>query len=375
MKYIFKKKRNILLVGFLDAIGYFLSWIFRPKKRRKKTNPDWNSVLIVRIDHLGDVLSSTAIPKIIKENFSGAKVYFLTSSWAAPLLKHNPFVDEVLIFDAPWFSRRRYRKSGDSRSFWSLARFLRKARIEAGVSFRGDFRESALMWLGAVRERVGFGVAGGGFFLTREIIYRKLGHESEHVLDVLRGIGIKNAKLNPQIYFSEEEESRFASKLAEWGIVSGQRYVGFQAEAGTRAKEWPAERTHEFLKRFQENFPDCRLVRVGAQPDDVSFAFIDLTGKTSLRDLCLLMRKLDAFVGFDSGATHLAAAMGVPTVFLYSGTNRFEQWRPLSPEAVVIRHPVPCSPCHLEVCNVPGHPCMSQIAPDEVIKALEGVLK
>ena len=101
-----------------------------------------------------------------------------------------------------------------------------------------------------------------------------------------------------------------------------------------------------------------RLERIGDR-------FLNLVGKTSIRELFFILRRLRAFVGPDSGPAHVAAEMGVPTLFLYSGTNVFDQWRPLSPAATVLRHEVPCSPCHLTDCPVPGHPCMSGISAGE----------
>ena len=54
MKYVFRKKRNIVLVGLLDAVGYLLSRLFQ--KKRGRLPADLKSILIIRIDHLGDVL-------------------------------------------------------------------------------------------------------------------------------------------------------------------------------------------------------------------------------------------------------------------------------------------------------------------------------
>ena len=101
----------------------------------------------------------------------------------------------------------------------------------------------------------------------------------------------------------------------------------------------------------------------------------DLVGKTTPREYCLLTARLKAFVGPDSGPAHLASAMGVPTLFLYSGTNDFNRWRPLGQSARVLRHEVSCAPCALDVCRVKGHPCMSYIMPNEVLGMLEQLLR
>ena len=90
-KYVFRKRVNILAATLIDAVGYcFLRLFHRPKHRSKK---ELKNILIIRLDHLGDVLSATAVPKILKENFTACRVTFLTSSWAAPLLENNPFID------------------------------------------------------------------------------------------------------------------------------------------------------------------------------------------------------------------------------------------------------------------------------------------
>jgi ADP-heptose:LPS heptosyltransferase len=102
---------------------------------------------------------------------------------------------------------------------------------------------------------------------------------------------------------------------------------------------------------------------------------VDLGGRTSLRQLCALMPLLDAFIGPDSGPTHLAAASGVPTVFLFSGQNEYGRWKPRAERARTLRREVPCAPCGLRRCTVAGHPCMAGIDPAEALEALASVMR
>ncbi len=255
----------------------------------------------------------------------------------------------------------------------------RARRIDVAIGFRGDLRENFIMALSGITERIGYGVTGGGFLLTREAVYENGVHESAHLFKLLNVLGIKSQTLAPQIHFSEKEIVEFEKRVAALGPPSGRRWMGFQIGAGSEAKEWPRRNVGAFLEAFAERFKDCDIVLVGSDEEKAKeiltahpqLSFINLVGRTSLRELCLLMKKFKLFIGHDSGPTHLAAALGVRTIFLYSGTNLFEQWRPLAEEATVLRRPVPCSPCGLSVCNVPGHPCLSEISPGEVISALE----
>lgn len=379
MNYLFKKKAYSALAGILDAAG---SGLAARLKRHSPPEKNYPAILVVRMDHLGDVLLATAVPKILKENFPESRVSFLTSSWSAPLLEHNPFIDEIVLYDAPWFSKGRYRRSPKSLGFWRLVRKLRRDHADLGIGFRGDARENILLALAGIEERVGYGITGGGFLLTREVHYHVGVHESEHVLDLIRALEIRTDVLKPQLYFSGEERESFEKKKEGWGILPEKKYIGFQVGAGTDSKKWPARNMRSFLRLFKERFEGYGLVFIGSNREEMEkiadFSgerFLNLAGKTTLREACLLAERFSAFVGPDSGPTHIAAAMEAPTVFLYSGTNRFEQWRPLSARAVVVRHEVPCSPCELETCNVPGHPCMSRITAEEVIDALGRCLK
>ena len=108
-----------------------------------------------------------------------------------------------------------------------------------------------------------------------------------------------------------------------------------------------------------------------AQQAQDAVRVISLTGELSLRELFTLMRKMRAFIGPDSGPTHIAASLGIPTLLLYSGTNEFDQWKSLSPSASFLRTDVYCAPCHRTVCPIKGHLCMAWIEPQKVLQWLD----
>jgi len=376
-KYIFRKKINIFFADLLDAAG---PSFFRVKqnKAQPKTYPPTH-ILVVRLDHLGDILLSTAVPKILKENFPDCRVTFLTSGAAAALLENNPFVDEALVYQAPWFSRKGAPKNARSIGFFKLAALLKQKKIQMALSLRGDLRENFLLWLADIPERIGYGITGGGFFMTREISYRRGMHESRHTLDLLKTIGVRRERLLPQIYFSKEEE--LISKNCEtWGHDANDKLIGVQLEAGTSAKEWPLSHMKTFVDLCAKELSEYKIVFVGTDAGRFSWISenpsierqrVNLIGKTSLRELLSLMKHFQVFISPDSGPAHIAACLGVPTLFLYSGTNVFEEWKPLAESAFVLRHETPCAPCGLRRCNVSGHPCMAGIEPEKVLRFIK----
>ena len=95
----------------------------------------------------------------------------------------------------------------------------------------------------------------------------------------------------------------------------------------------------------------------------------DWTGRLTVTQTTALLERADLFIGADSGPAHLAASAGTLSVILFSGTNQPGQWRPWSRHSLILRHRVPCQPCHQKVCPLADHPCMSGLDPDRVYRA------
>ena len=144
--------------------------------------------------------------------------------------------------------------------------------------------------------------------------------------------------------------------------------------AGTEAKRWPTGHWKALVGRFLAD--GWRVVVVGG-PEDAGAAgalgahrdLRDWTGRLAVTETAALLERADLFIGSDSGPAHLAACAGVPSVILFSGTNRARQWRPWSRRSLVLKHKVPCRPCHRKICPLADHPCMAGITPDRVHRA------
>jgi len=364
-RYVFKKKSLKLLIGALDRIGALL---IRPK--REKLHDKKDTILVVRLDHLGDVLLSTAAVSAIKKTLPRARLIVLTSSQGQALLKGNPHIDETLAYDAPWFLRS---GSGESTLRWGgLVRAVRKLRVDIGLSLRGDLRENFLLWQAQIPRRIGYGITGGDFLLTDSIAYREKVHELDHLSDLLAAAGVATEGLRPEVFVQDSERRAVFDRFE---LEISKKYIGFQVEAGAPSKQWPQEHVERFLDSATCIFSDAVFLLLGKGSLRVAPrpGMIDLRNKTSVRELAALTSGLAAFVGPDSGPTHLAAWMGVPSVFLFSATNEFDRWKPLAPRVAVVRSEVPCAGCQLTQCNREGHPCMSRIEPEQVLSKLKEI--
>ena len=143
--------------------------------------------------------------------------------------------------------------------------------------------------------------------------------------------------------------------------------------AGNAAKRWPTDSWKILIERFLES--DWRVVVVGGIEDAPLSSVLephdrlrDWTGSLTVTQTTALLERADLFIGSDSGPAHLAASAGTLSVILFSGTNQPRQWRPWSRHSLVLRHRVPCQPCHQKVCPLADHPCMSGLSPDRVYR-------
>lgn len=94
-------------------------------------------------------------------------------------------------------------------------------------------------------------------------------------------------------------------------------------------------------------------------------------GKLSLKDLASVISKADFFVGTDTGATHLSALVGVPTIVVFSGVADHNIWEPLGKSVCIVRKPIACAPCHIARIDecVAQHKCMRDIEVEDVYRA------
>jgi ADP-heptose:LPS heptosyltransferase len=153
--------------------------------------------------------------------------------------------------------------------------------------------------------------------------------------------------------------------------------------AGTQAKTWPSAHWYSLINRLSEQYkPQFMLVGCGSErrlakrlaAQSPRGSVVDWTGQLSVVELAALLERSDLFIGLDSGPAHLAAAVGIPVVVLFSGTNTPQQWQPHGERVLMLRNLVSCSPCHREHCPLVDHRCMSGLAPERVAHAVDAIL-
>src|SRR5690606_37836458 len=187
----------------------------------------------------------------------------------------------------------------------------------------------------------------------------------------------------PRVAARAPSLERASALLVEHGVPAEARLVGFAPGAAYgQAKQWPPQRVAEVIARLAREH-GVTSIAFGAVHDraaaraieswlrahapDVASRFVDLIGRTSLGALIGAIGRVEAFVANDSGAMHLAAAIGRPVVAVFGPTDE-RATRPIGPHAVITR-PVFCRPCMLRECPI-DHRCMKRVPVDAVYGAV-----
>jgi heptosyltransferase-2 len=201
-------------------------------------------------------------------------------------------------------------------------------------------------------------------------------HEKYYYLELLRRAGWTDSLPDEScihLIVPEEKRRKAESILSSAGVRPGASRVAFGAGASYGAARcWPPSRFAELANRLQSQ-RDADVILFGTAAEaSVSKAIsegmrnapIDLTGKTAIADLPALLSQCHLFVGNDSGAMHVAAAVGLPVVVVIGPTDP-NGTAPVTLKFSIVQQKPYCSPCFLPRCPT-DHRCMTKITPDMV---------
>lgn len=314
---------------------------------------------------------ATPVLALLRHYWPRAHLAALCQGAIADLLKHDPHLDQIISI-----TRTQCRRGGNS----LLRRTLSHSPYDLGVLLTHSFSSAWLLWRCGVKWRLGYAVHGRRFFLNLPVSLPK-GALHQHLVEtyqqLLSPIGIYSSPpLPPSLYLKEEEHQLAKTRLQELGLSPHDILIGINPGAAYGpAKCWPISsfiQLHDLLLRI----PEVRLLYIGDQAGMsrvqeicrvCPHRAIDLSGKTSLRELMAVVASCQLFVTNDSGPLHIASALGIPIVALFGSTDP----RVTGPYqgGAVVRNPVSCSPCFRRECPI-DFKCMEQLSVATVAEAV-----
>ena len=335
---------------------------------------NFRRILIRATNWVGDAIMSLPALLAVRRRFPDARITLLARPWVAGIYG-AAVADDVVPYDAP----RGWRGTGDK---LRLAGQLRAERFDCAILLQNAFEAAAIAYAARIPRRIGYGRDARGWLLTDPVpvpapneIPR---HQCYYYLELLRRAGILNdLPAVEAIRIPGAEARRDAGKLrfAELGFTGAVVGVSPGAAYGG-AKRWLPERFVESaceaaralgaaVAVFGSGEEAALSEQVAALCRDRATTARSFAGATSIEEFVSLAAACAVFLTNDSGAMHIASALGVPTVAVFGATDDIATG-PTGALARVVRESVECSPCLLRECPI-DHRCMTRVSAARVV--------
>jgi heptosyltransferase II len=339
-------------------------------------------ILIRGVNWLGDAVMTLPAIQTLLPSFPEVQLDVMTLDSLASLYSFIPGIRQVHSFQ-----KQKGWKGIKNR--FCLAQVLKKENYDACFIFPNSFDSALIPFMAGIPQRIGLNRNGRGFLLTRKISPGKNDfrqHHSLHYLAMVQSVikekidcSVLTTSPAPLLSVSSNQKRNGLEILkilvpdAENSVLIG---IAPGAEYGP-AKKWPVERFSALCLKIIEKNPSVRILVFGTKKDQKDGELLtqlhprvsDLTGKTLLKEFILILSLCRGVVTNDSGAMHLAGALGIPVVALFGSTCP-EATKGLGPVEVLYQ-PLPCSPCFERECRDGETRCLTQITVETVWEKIQ----
>jgi ADP-heptose:LPS heptosyltransferase len=257
-------------------------------------------------------------------------------------------------------------------AMWGAIRWIRKMKFEVIFDLQGSDRSRALCLFSGASRRVG--VRPAFIYTDRPAIDDRGAPVFERLNALLQGAGLPPAEPRPRLWVDKAVENEVDQWLNEQAIQQPIVLLHAGSSARWLSKRWPEARFAELAKQLTQQ--GLTAIWLGGEDERelnqrlAKTVGIDATAAFSIGALSVLASRAQFAVVNDSGPMHVISCAGIP-VFAFFGPTDWRRSHAIGQEKHVLRHPVDCSPCHLNECPAErGHVCLESISVAQVIARL-----
>ncbi len=365
--------------------------------RRSPAAPtDIRRILLIKPDHLGDLLLATPALTRLRQLYPHARITLLAGAWAAPIVATNRQLDTLHSLPFPGFVR-----ASNKPAVWQpytlllrTAVLLRNHAYDAALLLRDDhWWGAALALLAGIPVRVGMAAPAMRDLLTLAVAWQPTQHVTAQALAIVESLacGAPTPPVTgwqpdlPALAYAPPapDQAWAATYLAQHGITAATNLYIIHPGTGGNSKHWLPERWAAVGTQLAQ-LPQARVLLTGGATETELVAQIaahmhpaplTLAGATSIGQLAALLARARVVLGVDSGPLHLAVSQGTPTLHLFgpSDVRRFGAWGDPRRHRV-LQAELWCRPCGVfTACPRQLEPpeCMQQISVAQVLAAVQ----
>jgi lipopolysaccharide heptosyltransferase II len=360
-------------------------------------------ILLIRPDHLGDLVMTTTVLVVLKHHAPGAHITMMVGPWSSEVVARHPAVDRLIICPFPGFQRAAQKALAPYILLFSVAKQLRRSQYDLAINLRPDFWwGAALLYLARIPCRVGYAVEPGKPFLTHALPFQSPEHATvsnlrlaSAALQILGYLPLEEPytpERYPLQFIPTAEEHKWVTELLKKeGIETATPIVVIHPGSGAAVKLWRTQGWSACADALTKSLtidPPVRIMLTGSKNERPMLEEIaDGMESPALLVTCATIGQLAALLGralvvlsVDSGPLHLAVAQGTPTVQLFGPTDPriFGPWGTRERHIVLAsthRCPtcptIPCGRLDFPPQELANHPCVRLITERQVLEAVD----
>jgi ADP-heptose:LPS heptosyltransferase len=368
--------------------------------------PGTARILLIRPDHLGDLLLTTPVLPALKTWAPDARITMMVGPWSSEIVARHPDIDNIITFPFPGFQRAPQKLWTPYVLLFNAAQQLRRGKYDLAINLRPDFWwGAALAYLARIPRRVGYAISPGTPFLTRALPYPPHEHWTVSALRLASagletlGYAALEEPFTPERYPlrftpTAEEQGWAAERLSKEGIDAQTPVVVIHAGAGAAVKLWRTQAWSDCanaLTTLLTGPVPVRIILTGSKSERSIMEEIAqgitspvlLVSDATVGQLAALLARAQLVLGVDSGPLHLAVAQGTPSLRIYGPTDArmYRPWGPAEQHLVVAstqRCPgcpvIPCGRIDFRPEELAAHPCVRLVAEQEVLAAVRKLM-
>ncbi|MGH7782135.1 MAG: glycosyltransferase family 9 protein [Candidatus Binataceae bacterium] len=364
----FKAAANLILAAMRRCL-----W---PRARRENIN----RVCIYRIGNIGDIACAIPAMRTIRRAFPRARIVLVTSPGRAgmpgarELLAGVGWIDEIVTYHAEEIASLR------AQLRWIAA--MRARKFDAWIDLSAQSAPLRILMRNMIAARLAGARWGCGWDYDR---MRMFARAQSEVIEFPNEVARLSELMTAQGFSASDvrefpielglAESRAVDELLASAGPARQPFAVLAPGAKAPANRWPAGNFAAVGKHLAEL--GFRIAIIGAQSerelcaaiaDAIGPGALNFAGRTSIRQLCEVLRRAAVAICNDSGVQHLAAAVATPCVSIFAAREFPNIWFPAAERGIVLRKWVPCHTCFLTECPYDNR-CVKLITPAEALGA------
>ncbi len=336
-------------------------------------------ILIVKLGSIGDIVHTLPVLRTLRVRFPNAFIAWAVEEKLADLLYGNTDLDEIVII-----STKRWRKN---LSFSTLSEVmeaignLREKSFDIVLDFQGLIKSGVVSLLTGAKNRVGFSRKDCREKANILFTNRKARPfiDQEHVVDknlsLLKKFQIEKFQIEFSLKSSPEAETSIHSFCADHTDFFQKPVAAINPGVGFATKQWALDRYARIADRvFRELNLNILLTWGPGEKEKVEKIAATMEENcliappTTILESIALYKKLDLFIGGDTGPLHICAALGVSTVSIFGPTNPNRNGSYGDGHTTAFKK-LHCSFCYKRKCPTQNE-CMSELREEEVFEAI-----